>query len=247
MPFAELPPHVPDDNETGLYRRSFEVPRGWRRRPRRPLVRRLRGRAVRRSSTASRSASRRTRALPPSSTSPSSCTTTARTSSSRPSFAGRMRRFIEDQDQWWHAGLPRSIALVSPSIGELDVRAELDDGFRRRPADGALGRGRRRAPRSTPAVASSRRARSPTASFECAVRAPRLWSAEQPDALHARAERRAARRSRATSASGSVEVRDRALLVNGEPVRINGVNRHEHDDRTGRALTRESMETRRRC
>jgi beta-galactosidase len=40
-----------------------------------------------------------------------------------------------------------------------------------------------------------------------------------------------------------VEVRDRQLLVNGEPVLIAGVNRHEHDDTRGRALTRESMET----
>ena len=27
-----------------------------------------------------------------------------------------------------------------------------------------------------------------------------------------------------------VEIRDRQLLVNGEPVLIAGVNRHEHDD-----------------
>ncbi len=40
----------------------------------------------------------------------------------------------------------------------------------------------------------------------------------------------------------SVEVRGRQLLVNGQPVMIAGVNRHEHDDRRGRALTRASME-----
>ena len=39
-----------------------------------------------------------------------------------------------------------------------------------------------------------------------------------------------------------VEIRDRQLLVNGEPVLIAGVNRHEHDDTRGRGVTRELME-----
>jgi len=39
----------------------------------------------------------------------------------------------------------------------------------------------------------------------------------------------------------SVEVRDRRLLVNGKPVMMRGVNRHEHDERTGKTLSVESM------
>ena len=38
--------------------------------------------------------------------------------------------FIEDQDQWWHAGLSRSIYLCSPTVRDLDVRASLDDDLR---------------------------------------------------------------------------------------------------------------------
>jgi len=38
-----------------------------------------------------------------------------------------------------------------------------------------------------------------------------------------------------------VEVRNRELLINGKPVLIIGVNRHEHDDRRGKAVTREGM------
>ena len=33
MPFADLPPDVPEQNETGIYRRAFTIPRGWRSRP----------------------------------------------------------------------------------------------------------------------------------------------------------------------------------------------------------------------
>ncbi|OQY34348.1 MAG: hypothetical protein B6241_05030 [Spirochaetaceae bacterium 4572_59] len=38
-----------------------------------------------------------------------------------------------------------------------------------------------------------------------------------------------------------VEIKNRELQINGKPVMIKGVNRHEHDDRTGKTLTRESM------
>src|SRR5690606_17516086 len=38
-----------------------------------------------------------------------------------------------------------------------------------------------------------------------------------------------------------VEIRDGRLLVNGQPVRLRGVNRHEHDPERGHALTRERM------
>lgn len=38
-----------------------------------------------------------------------------------------------------------------------------------------------------------------------------------------------------------VEIREGRLLVNGAPVRLRGVNRHEHDPARGRALTRERM------
>src|SRR5436305_9697309 len=33
MPFENAPPEVPEENETGIYRRTFRVPRGWRSRP----------------------------------------------------------------------------------------------------------------------------------------------------------------------------------------------------------------------
>ncbi|MBE0698558.1 MAG: DUF4981 domain-containing protein, partial [Anaerolineaceae bacterium] len=38
-----------------------------------------------------------------------------------------------------------------------------------------------------------------------------------------------------------VEIRNRELLINGKAVLIKGVNRHEHDEKRGKALTMESM------
>jgi beta-galactosidase/beta-glucuronidase len=40
-----------------------------------------------------------------------------------------------------------------------------------------------------------------------------------------------------------VEIRGPELLVNGRAVLIKGVNRHDHDPRRGKAVTRESIET----
>ena len=39
----------------------------------------------------------------------------------------------------------------------------------------------------------------------------------------------------------SVEIRDHRFLVNGRPVRLKGVNRHEHNEITGHYITREMM------
>ena len=38
-----------------------------------------------------------------------------------------------------------------------------------------------------------------------------------------------------------VEIKNRELLINGCPVLIQGVNRHEHDPRNGKTVSRESM------
>ena len=47
MPFDDPPPHVPEQNPTGIYRRTFTIPRGWRSRPVVAPLRRRRGRALR--------------------------------------------------------------------------------------------------------------------------------------------------------------------------------------------------------
>ncbi|MFW5894009.1 MAG: glycoside hydrolase family 2 TIM barrel-domain containing protein [Verrucomicrobiota bacterium] len=79
------------------------------------------------------------------------------------------------------------------------------------------------------------------------IKHPKLWSAETPelytlsvqlrnpdgDCLHAVATRIGFRR---------IEKRHRKVLVNGQRVLFRGVNRHDHDESRGKAVTRESME-----
>lgn len=81
---------------------------------------------------------------------------------------------------------------------------------------------------------------------EVRIDRPWLWSAETPDLYTATLE--------LTDPSGNlieaaavrhgfrrVEVRDGVFYINNRPVKLKGVNRHEHDPDTGRLVTVESM------
>jgi beta-galactosidase len=88
--------------------------------------------------------------------------------------------------------------------------------------------------------------------FEQPVRAPRLWSAETPNlytlvvTLKAHSSIEGGRTEESTACHigfRKIDICDRQLLINGKRVMIKGVNRHEHDDTTGKAISREVMET----
>ncbi len=81
---------------------------------------------------------------------------------------------------------------------------------------------------------------------EIPVGEPQLWSAETPELYTLRAtlyapDGRELETRTCRIGFRSVIVRDRKLLINGRRVLIKGVNRHEHDERTGKAISWESM------
>jgi beta-galactosidase len=88
--------------------------------------------------------------------------------------------------------------------------------------------------------------RGPRASVDATIAGVRPWSAEDParyrvvveliDPTGATAEAVAV-----WTGFRTIEVRDRELLVNGAPVLIHGVNRHDTDPIGGRTCTREAM------
>jgi len=88
--------------------------------------------------------------------------------------------------------------------------------------------------------------RGPLAAFELDLEKVAPWSAEQPDRYRLvvsllDTEGRCVEVARSWVGFRRIEIRDRELLFNGEPVLIQGVNRHDHDDVRGKAVTRESM------
>ncbi|WP_431074261.1 glycoside hydrolase family 2 TIM barrel-domain containing protein [Microbacterium phyllosphaerae] len=83
-------------------------------------------------------------------------------------------------------------------------------------------------------------------SLSAPVHHPRLWSAEHPELYTLVLElcdETGAVVERVSTRVGfrRVEIVDGALLLNGRPLSIRGVNRHEWNPRTGRTLSREDM------
>lgn len=271
MPFNDLPPTVPAENPTGLYRTRFTVPADWA--GRRTILHVggaesvlyvwVDGQPV--------GLAKDTR-LP----SEFDLTPYVHAGATHMLAAAVVKwsdaSFVEDQDQWWMGGIHREVYLYSQASHYLEdvfVRGDVESNLRAAwlsvdvrvgaPDAEAKGcrirvqlhddRGRpvlRRAAEGAVHAADFWRNPRKRIRLEVPVKAPRLWSAEAPHlytavvtlmgpdgtALEHTATRVGFRR---------VEVRDRQLLINGQPVRITGVNRHEHDDRRGKAVTREGM------
>ena len=258
MPFGTPPPHVPEHNPTGLYRRAFTLPRGWGRR--RVVLHFggvegvlhvvVNGRPV---------------GLAKDARTPAELDVTDLVDPAGPNevLAAVVRwsdaSFVEDQDQWWHAGISREVLLYATGrthIADVLARGELDDDYRDGTlvvdatvegpdADAASLEARLLDPRGRTVLTSPLERAASGATLRAPVRAPGLWSAEDP-ALYTLVVtlRAGATRESVACRVGfrRVEVRDERLLVNGRAVRIHGVNRHDHDDVRGRAVTRELME-----
>ena len=131
MPFPCAPPNVPEENPTGIFRRSFTVPRDWRRRRivlgfggvEGVLYVLVNGEPV------GISKDGRTPAE-------FDVTDLVRHGGPNELVAVVVRwsdaSFIEDQDQWWHAGLSRDVYLYATGathIADVFARAELDDDY----------------------------------------------------------------------------------------------------------------------
>jgi beta-galactosidase len=235
MPFPNQPPHVPEENPTGIYCRSFTLPRDWGGRRVRLHFGGVEGvlHVLLNGSPVGLSKDSRTPAE-------FDVTDLVRRRGPNELVAVVVRwsdaSFVEDQDQWWHAGISREVALYADdSIADVFVRGD---------ADGLLSvstEGRFEAtlldPRGRTVLAERFRD-----SLQARIRSPRLWSAEEP-ALYTLVVSDGDESVSCRVGFRTVEISDRRLLVNGEPVLIRGVNRHEHDDTHGRVISRELMET----
>lgn len=258
MPFDTAPPRVPDDNATGVYRRIFTLPRGW---SGRRVVLHFGGvEGVLHLAVNGRPVGLAKDARTPAEFDISEL---VRPTGPNEILAAVVRwsdaSFIEDQDQWWHAGISREVLLYTTGatyIGDVFARGDLADGYR----DGTLvvdarveGPDAATAalevrlldPRGKTVIVAPLERGTTGHMLRMPIRTPRLWSAEDP-ALYTLVVglRSPGNRESVACRVGfrRVEVRDGHLLVNGRVVQIHGVNRHDHDDVRGRAVTREQME-----
>ncbi|SIQ57093.1 beta-galactosidase [Alkalispirochaeta americana] len=291
MPWPEPPPHLPERNPCGLYQRRFFLPRDWQGQR---VVLHLGGaesvalvwingelagisKDSRMESEFDITGAVKARGLE---TEQHLLIMVVRYSDSS---------YIEDQDQWWMAGLHRSVFLyatppvflqdlfVRPDPREEIVQVDLEIGRieemdRQDPScrvemslfgpcrrDG--GGGVPSDQENLPQVARGVRELSgiygseghlhddPTGGHRARlildVPSPVLWCAEEPYLYRLEVtiegERGDAQHLSLWVGFRTVCVQDRELLVNGKPVLLRGVNRHEHDQETGKVVSRESM------
>lgn len=176
--------------------------------------------------------------------------------------------FLEDQDMWRMSGIYRDVFLWSRApahVRDLELRTELDSAYRdatfevraavsnlgARPAklaveveleDGA-GKpvGRQSQGVSVPPNGEQE------ARVSLAVSNPRKWSAETPYLYLALVTLRDASGAAlevipVRAGFRKVEIAGGRLLINGRPVLLKGVNRHEHNPDTGKVVDRALME-----
>lgn len=171
--------------------------------------------------------------------------------------------YLEDQDTWTFSGIDREVyAFATPAthVRDFTVTGDLTNQYQ----DGVFGLEVEfagvvveAAPASvsvflsadgkpvfeeTRAVPAGRDSR---VEFEGVVKAVRPWTAETPNlyqltiTAEVNGETQVIQRN---VGFRNLQMKNGQFLVNGQPVIIRGVNRHEHDPRTGKALTLESME-----
>jgi beta-galactosidase len=171
--------------------------------------------------------------------------------------------FLEDQDMWRMSGIFRDVYLWSPPeqhVRDFEAQTDLDPAYR----DGTLriraklANASAKATKVTLIAALDGVTKPATSTVEIGasgevdaelsipVTNPRKWSAEEPNLYKMLLTLR--------NAAGAilevipqnvgfrkVEIRGGRYLINGKPVLIKGVNRHEHDENTAKYVTVESM------
>jgi beta-galactosidase len=268
MPIPNTPPHVPqDDNPTGIYRREFDLPTNWQ--GRRVIIHFggvesfyyvwVNGQKV--------GMGKDTRL-------PSEFDITDYVRAGTNTVVTEVIRwsdasFIEDQDQWWNAGMYRSVWLYSvPKVylGDVFAKPELDGQYQqgtlivvaRLNGDIQQAHGCR--------VEMQLFDRDGKQGFEGYIGQEFQFEEHQPDRVTLTQKLESPRRwshetpylytlvVRLCDANGQpiqyyshrvgfrkVEIKNRKMLINGRPVYIRGVNRHEHEETRGKALTLDSM------
>jgi beta-galactosidase len=269
MPFAGAPPTVPGHNPTGVYRRDVTVPATWRRQ--RVLLHIGGAESVHAVYINGTFVGYGT-----DSRLPSEYDITDACADGHNEIAIVVMRYsahshVEDQDNWWMAGLHRTVEVICrprTAIADIPIRADLDDsgtghaeittvvasvdamgpGWLVRttlidPAGRTVGQDHQPVPHrhDRPYVFTGHHC---IARFEVPDAAP--WSAETPNRYRVEVELLNPRDrvvDRATQHIGfrSVQIAGRALLVNGAAVRIHGVNRHDQHPDRGSAVTADDI------
>jgi beta-galactosidase/beta-glucuronidase len=263
-PFPVDPPRVPTDNPTGSYRREFVLPAEW-------TGARIMLRFEGVDSAFHVYVNGQEAGFSKGSRIPAEFDITELVHPGRNVLAVRVVQwsdgsYCEDQDMWWLSGIFRSVRLIAQPpvhIYDVAIRTTFDGAYR----DATLWT--RVQVRNTAAAAAAKlrvkcelldsdsgsvasesceisigAAGQAVTEFSMPVSAPRQWTAETPNLY-----------TLLVSLEGTdtpltvpvrlgfrqVEIREATLFVNGVPIKIKGVNRHEHHPDLGRSVPLDTM------
>ncbi|MBK8433335.1 MAG: hypothetical protein IPL28_19475 [Chloroflexi bacterium] len=176
--------------------------------------------------------------------------------------------YLEDQDHWWQAGIYRDVFLYNTppaymadyfaqaqltaasnyTHGTLDVRVKLagqvGDGQRVRVE--LLETAAHEPITQLEAIYHADKDENPAVRLRGEVGVVRPWTSETPNLYTLRLTLldEAGQPTQVVQTKigfRTVEIRGRELLINGKTVIFRGVNRHEHDDTTGKVISEASM------
>ena len=173
--------------------------------------------------------------------------------------------YLEGQDYWKYSGIERSVELMARPkvrIQDFEIRADLQNQYQDGHLDVRIRLDSRQAVKGTTvqlkvldeqdALCASARLKAMQAkdtllSFQQLFPGVQRWTAETPH-LYRLVINTLDKQGRVTESFvrpfgfRQVEIKQGMLHVNGKPILIKGVNRHEHDMHKGRTITVESME-----
>lgn len=264
-PFPLDPPNVPSANPTGAYRRTFRIPRDW---GERRVVLRFDGVDsafhvwVNGEEVGYSQGSR----LPAEFDVTDHVEAGENTVAVRV-VKWSDGSYLEDQDMWWMSGIFRDVSVYSTAtsyVADVDVQTDFDAGYEDAVLSAEIALANATDESTThgvelellddaAGVVASTRGETTVdgdgrtaLTLDLAVDEPAKWSAETPNTYTLLVTSQCGDGEPAeifplTVGFRSVEIRDGQFLVNGEPVTIRGVNRHDfHPDR-GRAIPTETM------
>ncbi|KAK9452538.1 glycosyl hydrolases family 2, TIM barrel domain-containing protein [Dipodascopsis uninucleata] len=255
FPFPANPPYAPSDNPTGVYERSFTVPQGWTK----SMSARLRFDGVdsayhvflNEQEVGFSKGSRLSAEFDV-----SNCLSYDKLNTLRVYvYKWSSGSYIEDQDQWWLSGIFRDVTLISfPSEGHIEhfeintvvdgttgvvhidtqtVIAQQSGEMQLSASISEFGPDNCQVLESVQAKVSSK---SPYCKLTVKMPKAKLWNAESPYLYQLKLSLGAAHEVVKKIGIRQVDIIEGKICVNGKPILLLGVNRHDHHPKYGRAV-----------
>ena len=169
--------------------------------------------------------------------------------------------YLEDQDGWRLSGIMRDVQLLhapQSRVRDFFVTADLDDKYEDATLnvevnlDGVLKDGMQvlvklsEGDRTITTITQKVEVGQNTYNLSKLVKNPKKWTSETPDLYDVTinlCDKKGNVLDSVKCRTGfrKIEIRDRVFLLNGQPVKMKGVNRVEHDPFTGKYVTRERV------